>query len=450
MTATLLLAALETVVLSGVPHLQQRADFCGEACVAMWLGKLGKPADQDWVFEQTGLDPLEGRGAYSRDLARALKLIGFRAGAGWHSAGDEAGVEKIFRELHADLRAGVPSIVCMHSRDGDGATEHMRLVLGYDAATDEVVFHEPAERDGAYRRMKRALFLKLWPLKYEPASWTVIRFRLEAGPSLRAGRAAKRPGPADFAQHVMDLRRRMGGLSIALAPPFVVIGDAGRASVESWARGTVSWARDKLRAAYFDRDPDEILDVWLFKDAKSYRRHAKALFDDEPETPFGYYSPSNRALVMNIATGGGTLVHEIVHPYIRANFPEAPAWFNEGLGSLYEQSAERGGGIVGLTNWRLAGLQRAIRAGALLTFRKMIESSDAAFYSSEHGYAQARYLLYYLQEHGLLRKYYRSFHAGRREDRTGWRALRAVLGEEEMDGFQTRWEEFVLGLQFDG
>ena len=25
-------------------------------------------------------------------------------------------------------------------------------------------------------------------------------------------------------------------------------------------------------------------------------------------------------------TGGGTLVHEIVHPFLRANFPECPAW----------------------------------------------------------------------------------------------------------------------------
>jgi len=28
------------------------------------------------------------------------------------------------------------------------------------------------------------------------------------------------------------------------------------------------------------------------------------------------------------------LVHEIVHPFMRANFPECPAWFNEGLASL--------------------------------------------------------------------------------------------------------------------
>ena len=31
----------------------------------------------------------------------------------------------------------------------------------------------------------------------------------------------------------------------------------------------------------------------------------------------------------------------MVHPFVEANFPDCPAWFNEGLGSLYEQCAER-------------------------------------------------------------------------------------------------------------
>lgn len=112
---------------------------------------------------------------------------------------------------------------------------------------------------------------------------------------------------------------------------------------------------------------------------------------------------------MNIATGGGTLVHEIVHPFVEANFPSCPAWFNEGLGSLYEQSAERKGQIVGLTNWRLAGLQWVIRTGKLPSFKAFTAQSDRVFYTSARGnnYAQARYLCCYLQERGLLRKYYR-------------------------------------------
>ena len=41
----------------------------------------------------------------------------------------------------------------------------------------------------------------------------------------------------------------------------------------------VGWAVAKLKAEYFDRDPDEILDVWLFKDRESYERNAKLTID---------------------------------------------------------------------------------------------------------------------------------------------------------------------------
>ena len=156
---------------------------------------------------------------------------------------------------------------------------------------------------------------------------------------------------------------------------------------------------------------------------------------------------------MNIATGGGTLVHEIVHPFIEANFPGCPAWFNEGLGSLYEQCAEREGRMVGLPNWRLKGLQRAIRAGALPSFKTLCSTSRRAFYKGTHrhtNYAQARYLLYELQQRGLLRAYYRKFHAARNTDPTGYRTLISVLNlnEQSMIAFEKQWRQKMLKLRY--
>lgn len=57
----------------------------------------------------------------------------------------------------------------------------------------------------------------------------------------------------------------------------------------------------------------EILDIWLFRDKASYEKHAMSLFGGKPHTPYGYFSARHKALVMNIATGGGTLVHETPH-----------------------------------------------------------------------------------------------------------------------------------------
>ncbi len=373
---------LSTVLLEGVPHIGQKNDFCGEACVAMWLAKLGHAGDQDWVFDQTALSPAEGRGAFARELARALDDIGFDRGAGWfYVEPDRPGeLDALFGALHADLVAGIPSIVCMHYSDRPDAPEHFRLILGYDARTDEVVYHEPAEPRAGHRRMARARFLQLWPLRYEPRRSTVIRFRLatpKGVAGLKPGETAppERFTDADYAQKVMELREKVpDGFSIAVARPFVVIGDGGEDEVRYWASRTVSWAVAQLKSHYFDVDPDEILEIWLFHDAASYRHWTKKLWGHDPNTPYGYYSENIGALVMNIATGGGTLVHEIVHPFMAANFPGAPAWLNEGLGSLYEQSSERAGHIVGLTNWRLDGLQTAIMDGQVRSFESLTSS----------------------------------------------------------------------------
>jgi len=73
-------AKLNSVLIRDVPHVRQKPDFCGEACAEMYLRKLKIDADQDYIFDQSGLDPVLGRGCYTRDLARALKQIGFRIG----------------------------------------------------------------------------------------------------------------------------------------------------------------------------------------------------------------------------------------------------------------------------------------------------------------------------------------------------------------------------------
>jgi hypothetical protein len=255
-----------------------------------------------------------------------------------------------------------------------------------------------------------------------------------------------------FENHVTKLRKTLPAhYKVVVEPPFVVIGDGTLAQVRARAENTVRWAVKHLKKDFFAEDPAQILDVYLFETAAEYDAFNRKL-GDVPDTPYGYYSPSDRALVMNIATGGGTLVHEIVHPFMEANFPDCPAWFNEGLGSLFEQSSARNGKIVGHTNWRLRGLQKAIRARKLPSFKWLTKTTEDVFYADERAdnYAQARYLLYYLQEQGLLRTYYRLFLKNHERDPSGYQSLLTVLdrGEEEMADFEAKWQKWVLGLRF--
>ena len=274
--------------------------------------------------------------------------------------------------------------------------------------------------------------------------------------------ASSAPGPApgqtfskaEYGEHIKQLRerlraRKLGHLNVRIEDPFVVVGDGTPEELERSSQ-TVRWAADKLEQDFFAKRPAKILDVFLFTTDTSYERGVKALTGQAPSTPYGFYSRTNGGLFMNISTGGGTLVHEIVHPYVEADFPDAPPWLNEGLGSLFEQSAERGGRIVGLTNWRLAGLQRSIAGGAVQSFRALASLDNDAFYADDSGtnYAQSRYLLYYMQEKGLLRDFYRAFRAARAKDSTGYTTLVQALGERDMRDFQQRWERYVAALRF--
>lgn len=441
-----------------VPHVRQKPDFCGEACAEMVLRKLGAKIDQDQVFNASGLDPLLGRGCYTADLQRALTQLGFKlpeAFAKVRVAELAADMESQWKRLHAALVQGVPSIVCMRFDQRPNTTEHFRLVLGYDPRTDEVIYHDPAVENGAYLRMKRAEFLDLWPLKYAQDAWTLVRLQLDAQ-QIKPPAASVGFQAADYCQHILGLNERLPSkdFHVLIEPPFVVVGDEPLGTVKQRSADTIQWAVRRLKQEYFAKDPDRIIDVWLFKDKDSYETNTEKLWNTTPTTPYGYYSAINRALVMNISTGGGTLVHEIVHPFVRTNFPECPDWLNEGLGSLYEQCGEADGRIRGATNWRLAGLQKAIRADRVPSFEQLCGTTGGTFYTADPGtnYAQARYLCYYLQEQGLLKKFYHAFQANRRDDPTGYKTLQKILARGattiDMAEFKNEWQEYVMKLTF--
>ena len=136
--------------------------------------------------------------------------------------------------------------------------------------------------------------------------------------------------------------------------------------------------------------------------------------------------------------------------HIASNFPQCPSWFNEGLASLYEQCGERNGKIQGLTNWRLAGLQRAIQRKGVPSFQELCETTTREFYHDQYGtnYGQARYLCYYLQQQGLLRKFYHQFAKNAEQDPTGLQTLASVLRQDDMDAFKKHWETYVADLKY--
>ena len=226
-----------------------------------------------------------------------------------------------------------------------------------------------------------------------------------------------------------------------LRPPFVVIGNLPPSSLARVADGSVVRPAEAMWRSYFTRRPTDPILVYLFRDEASYRPWAKKLFDDDDVPHFGYYRHADRTMVMNIATGTGTLVHELTHALIAYDFPNVPTWFNEGLGSLHEQCTVQPDVIVGLANWRLPALQKALADGECGPLEELVSRGD--FYGPRRGlnYAQARYFVMYMQQQGVLKKFYHHYRARHPKGDTAVQAIEAVFGKplKTVEAECTKW-----------
>ena len=279
-----------------------------------------------------------------------------------------------------------------------------------------------------------------------------------AAPPSAAGAVAAHSDD-EYLAHVARIAKALPNFTVLVQKPFVIAGDDTPENVRAAGVQTVKWTVDHLKKDFFDKDPVDLIDIYLFKNKTSYDKYTKEYFNDPVISPYGYYSPTHKALIMNIATGGGTLVHEIVHPFMAANFPACPTWFNEGLASLYEQSMEKDGHIWGLPNWRLTDLKQNLTGtapageGKAPSFKALCQMDAVTFYSATKGpnYATARYLCLYLQEKGVLPQFYKDFVKNQKADPTGYETLQKTLagmGEKDMDAFRKKWETWVMGLKF--
>lgn len=266
-----------------------------------------------------------------------------------------------------------------------------------------------------------------------------------------AGRAVERAELTRACGRTSEaLRDKLGpGYPIVVDPPFVLAGDLPDERLARYGRGVVRHAAEAMWRRYFDKRPTDPITILLFRSEKSYRDHAKRLYGDAEVAYYGYYKPDIRTLLMNISTGGGTLIHELTHALIAYDFPSVPEWFNEGLASLHEQcngEAWKRGELVGDVNWRLPALQAAIASKRLRPLRKLMTADDFRGPQETLNYAQARYFCMYLQKRGELARFYRAFRGGHADDPTGLSHVEEVLGRRRIEVIEQEFLAWVVQL----
>jgi len=268
--------------------------------------------------------------------------------------------------------------------------------------------------------------------------------------------AGAAPAPETQEALALETRRDLGsGYTIELVEDlFVVAANTDRDGVEE-GKSTVRRAYHALMRSFFETKPERPIAVYLFRDKRTYEDYCVRRYGEKPSTPYGFFQPTERKLVMNIATGSGTLVHELVHPLLAADFPSVPPWLNEGMASLYEMCQITSDRIVGCVNWRLPYLQEAVEKKTLIPLRDLVAMPTGEFYRRYSvPYAESRYLCMYLQEKDLLVRFYKAFRAAAKEadpakkDATGAATLEAVTGKK-LEDLQAEWLAWVATLRWN-
>ena len=260
------------------------------------------------------------------------------------------------------------------------------------------------------------------------------------------------PPPYDLAADLAARREKLTKIFGAKARFEVVEGVFLIVSPSGALGNSTVVARNALAAYYngrFAARPARALSVLLFDTAPPYEAHCRLRNGKDCTTPFGFYEPSDRTIVMNAGPGLGTLTHELVHPIVEADFPKAPTWIDEGLASLYEGFAfPRLGEIRGVKNWRHPALAAALREKTgRPTLPALFAMSDEDFRGDDESlhYATARYFCQWMESQGKLWTFYQAWRDGHASDPTGVAAFTKVMGKApaELDG---AWHAWVLGL----
>jgi C-terminal processing protease CtpA/Prc len=123
-----------------------------------------------------------------------------------------------------------------------------------------------------------------------------------------------------------------------------------------------------------------------------------------------------------------------------------PIWLVEGLATLFETARHEPSQVTPLHSQRLAIIQQAIRARQSIPWAKLMAMEHPVF--MQHAlvaYAQSRYMLFYMLEKGLLKKFYDAYteKEGYTDDKSALRTIEVLFGKPIAE-VENDWKQWVL------
>lgn len=205
------------------------------------------------------------------------------------------------------------------------------------------------------------------------------------------------------------LRRMLRGMDVKMVGKdvFLVVGVEDDISPEVHYERGIKDFYNYFRNQYFEDLPRRLLVVLISSRPHVLVEATRKLYPQVGlplYAPFlGYYNPADN-LIMTTGgrTGYGTLLHEMIHALIEADFPQAPPWLNEGLASLYERTQWTSARLNTLPNWRMDRMREDNIPSLQVLAGK---AKEIGLHSNE--IAEIRLLLLFLDQRQLVDDLYR-------------------------------------------
>jgi peptidoglycan hydrolase-like protein with peptidoglycan-binding domain len=164
------------------------------------------------------------------------------------------------------------------------------------------------------------------------------------------------PLGADPAPLLSALEADTDGAQVEPHGEFIVVSLTRRKSAAAHYDGFKDF-HAHLRRVLFPKPPATPIVAVLGDNSRSLVEMVRRLYPTasvSADLPFfGLYNANDNILFATVTGGYGTMLHELGHALVKANYPHAPFWLEEGVSMLYERSAWQSGRPEPLENWRM-------------------------------------------------------------------------------------------------
>lgn len=255
--------------------------------------------------------------------------------------------------------------------------------------------------------------------------------------------------PADYDARLAGVTAALPeGVTLACAPPFIVVGDRPRGRLLTIACRVALPAADAYRRQFFARGPRSTIVLWLPSSTEAYGSLYRRVCGRAPPSVLGVFDPRTRTLWANPSAGYGWICHELFHALAEEDFGAIPVWLDEGIASLYEAPRFEDGRILGGENWRGWVLAQYRAVGQFVPLARLTRLTFDEFYAEpQRGlhYAEAQSFCLFLQDQGCLEGVYKALRTAQAQSRPPDEALCAAAGRGSLDALQAAWLRWLEG-----